>query len=677
MTARSYRTLSLFTALAAVLALSGCTQHETDGTGGTTPENTGGAGGSDDPGGGDVGPACASNTLLGPATFAPAGGPNNTPFQSISVVGDVLLASTGTGIHRSLDGGATWAALENVEVRGQTVYALAGVPGLGEEGEFFASINGLTYHSADSGETWELIPSQTCGGPSYMTVRGSDLYAVSAGAVVHWNAELNDWEGFAPTDQFFDVVDSDGDYLYANSLCQPGVYKLSLHDANPRWDLIPTLTEWGYRAFAFEGTHKFVANQTQVLRSDDGGVDWKVLDLGRDVMVSDFLVKDGAIYATTGDGLMFSTDHGDTWQDVPAGASFSTTSLAANSERVFAAADGILATTSPTSEWTRLPVLADSIYWLVTTDKALFAYTTGGILRSADGGATWTRPTRADGSDLMVWVDENAITSLHGKVFMPGSGAGLLVSEDDGATFTEQPLPFGLQNKFINVVASVNDNLVIGITSGAGVQCSSQDFTSALWSSNDDGATWVPLPMSSLPRTFTDCYNHKYTPWITSLSEAGGALIATTAHDGAFLSVDHGINWQQASAADVGPRGRVTRLEAASDEPMHLFAPGAAGGVVRSDDAGASWEPSGLEGLYVGGVASSHGVLFASVSPGAYFFGEVTGAEGVYVSIDEGHTWSVLDGDFAQSTGPLAVVDGALFAGTGDESVWVAPLGCE
>jgi photosystem II stability/assembly factor-like uncharacterized protein len=130
--------------------------------------------------------------------------------------------------------------------------------------------------------------------------------------------------------------------------------------------------------------------------------------------------------------------------------------------------------------------------------------------------------------------------------------------------------------------------------------------------------------------------------------------------------MDDGLTWQVIpTPSDIGSLSGFVAVG------KHVFAVDAGGGVARSDDAGLTWTRSGLGGSTVGGLAVAHDTLFASV--GAY--GDV-GPAGVRYSPDLGETWKELDASFTGRVGPLQILDGRLFAGTFEQSVWAMKLGC-
>ncbi|MFT3776012.1 MAG: hypothetical protein QM820_62505 [Minicystis sp.] len=600
--------------------------------------------------------ACTSAELVPTARFAPTNGPDLRSFKAITATPSVVLATTGTGIHRSKDGGETWAYLEAEQIHNLEVYA---VGALGSE--VFASAGGGIYRSVDGGDTWTDVTTVGCGVASYFSAHGLELYIIAGGQPFHWNAATLGWDALPTGESGFDVIESDGTYLYANSMYSPGVYRLRLDDPEAAWTPVETLPAWGYHAFAFTAGHGFAANAEGIFQSADGGVTWGQIAMGDTVDVADLLVDGSTVYAATSKGLMVSSDQGKSWKKAWEGTFASGLALTSDGKHVFAASDGIRRAGGANAGWERLHVLADSITWLTPTETAVLAVSNTSFMRSADGGATWV--------DVVVPEDfyhlGAPLVVRNKKVFGLGATNKLLVSNDDGASFQALSLPSSVETGWVTLVATVDAGLVLGVSLATGTGCTdAQDISTTLYLSKDDGKTWSKA-MNGFPTTFTDCYGNGSTPMITNVVQSGATLFATTYHDGAFLSKNGGMTWKPVKTpADLG---FLHDFVTAGDS---IFAAAQLGGVVRSTDGGATWEKAGLPALVVSSFAVVDDVLFAGVGTG------VAGEDGVYATTDQGLTWTRVDAGFNARIGPLAAQGGHLFAGTLDQSVWSAPFGC-
>ena len=624
---------------------------ETGGSGGG--ENTGGSGGS---GGSGAGPTtCDTKELVTGAPFAPTSGPAARQWKQVVATADVVMATTDTGLHRSTDGGETWSFLDGSPFTGQQVAAMAALGA-----EVFVSTGGAIFRTSDGGETWQDTSTADCGAVHHLSVRDDALFALASGQPFRWNTGKATWDAIQHADLGFDVMESSGQYLYANSMYVPGVYRLDLETPGAEWTAVPDLPEWGYKAFAFVGDESFAANSTQVFRSSDGGATWKALPSGAPEDVRDFLVKGDAIFAAASSGLELSTDQGATWMKTEMGPFLSGFALASDGTHVFSASDLLRRTTGAEGAWEDIHVLADSVWMLSGTETSVLSASQAGSFRTTDGGATW---------EPLVLPDQQSVSFKapailrDGKVFMLGYQS-ILVSGDDGASFESFPL-FPIDNGFVNLIASIDAGIVVGASKGAGSGCAdAQDITSTLYLTTDGGATWTEMA-NGFPITFTDCYGKDYTPMVTELVQVKGALLAATYHDGAYRSEDGGLSWAPlALPEDVGVVagfGQVADVVLASTD---------LGLVLRSLDSGKTWEKTGFGPAPVSSFVAAGATVFASVGLDAASGG------GVFHSSDLGATWSPVDAGFDARVRSLAVQGGSLFAGTMDQSTWAVPLGC-
>lgn len=602
-----------------------------------------------------VNPACTGPMSVPTgARFAPTSGPAHAKFELVAAGAEVVIASTGTGVHRSRDGGETWSFVPAKALRGKRIQAMAA---LGTD--LFVTTDLAVHRSTDGGDTWTDVSTEDCTTPTYLSVQGAHLYALSGGRPFAWNAAKASWDALPAADNFFDVMESDGTYLYANSLYDPGVYRFRLDEPDATWKKVTGLPEWGYRAFAFLPGHAFASNVDSVFHSTDDGVTWKAV--AGDFDASDLLVVGDTVFAATMKGLQVSNDKGATW--APAWDTFfydTRFALATDGQHVFAAADdGIRRKAGASAEWSKLHVLADSIINLFPTEQSIFSFSTSGVDRTTDLGVSWEDPALIAPSGYY-WGA--AFVRRHGKVFGLGDPKSIVVSNDDGATFQPIALPphvIGAGNVTPTLIASTDSALVIGYFESAGSGCASaQDLTMTLYRSTDDGATWW-AGENNLPDTFTDCYDVSTPPALTALVQHRSALLATSWHDGAFRSVDDGFSWQS--------MGDYRRFTSVGDV---LLASADDGGMVRSTDDGATWSPSGLAGLEVRAITVADGLVFASA-------GQKDGVDGaIHVSSDAGVTWTRVDGTFDARVESLAWQAGTLFAGTTDQSVWALKLTC-
>ena len=179
------------------------------------------------------------------------------------------------------------------------------------------------------------------------------------------------------------------------------------------------------------------------------------------------------------------------------------------------------------ASWTRVPQPSNEIQAFAIdplNDQTIYAATFDlGILKSTDGGTTWTAMNRgipnlgvSVGTDN-VWVDPN----FEGVVFAH-SEAGLYRSADGGATWTS--------------LGSVNAARVYFDPFHPGVIYALYTPVQT-WKSTDDGLTFAPI---GTPVGFFEILNDPYQPRLL----AAGI-------DGIYASADGGASWTKVSSMSV------------------------------------------------------------------------------------------------------------------------------
>lgn len=614
-------------------------------------------------------PACIAATPNAETVFTRTAGPNVARFRFVAATSGAVFASTGTSLHVSHDAGDTWSLVDAEPLRGSMIQAIAS---FGDE--IFVSVYandgpGL-FRSKDQGATWTSASTDLVSVPSYLSSDGAKLFAQQFGQTFEWEPIGATWIALPTGDNGFDVIESDGTYLYGNGIYMPGVYRLALDLPDATWTPVTELPEWGYKAFAFDGVRGIAANGSQIFQSIDGGATWKATSDNPEV--EDLLVVGDKIFAATYDGLLLSSDGGASWSKLGHDLFSTGFSLAASGDHLFTASEALRRAPSDAASldaWQTLRPIGDAVHALVATQRAVLSMSEGHLLRSADGGATWSEVLvggeTANLSNLVVRRRPGGGDEIFALRY-GGSGVGVTIvrSVDDGLTFTSQGAVPG-DGAYVNFLSATDDRLIAGVTEGAGSGCQdAQDSTTTLYESLDGGATWVDA-MNHFPTTFTDCYGETYTPGLTGFVETPDALFATSYWKGTFRSLDAGKSWHVIETPEsIGAVSSVISVDGA------LVAIASGGGLARSVDRGATWTASGLGTLPVSSLVGADDVVFATVASAD------PSVAGVYASTDQGVVWTRVDTAFDARVSKVALQGGRLFAGTLDESVWSAPLVC-
>jgi photosystem II stability/assembly factor-like uncharacterized protein len=251
----------------------------------------------------------------------------------------IFAGSNGTGVHRSVDGGATWAA-SNAGLGNLAVYALAVSPNYRADHLVLAGTFEGLYRSTDSGQTWkapwswkgyvlEVDPERNQGiksitfAPSFTThpvilTVSDDGILVSADSGDTWEAidpplsgNLLAYSPTAATDHTLFTANSSGVYRYisgqteweavSNGLRDPVIYALAV---SPSYADDRTL---------------FVGTNGGVYRSIDGGESWKMSSTGIGVQhivslaLSPNYAADRTLFANVAGISYRSADGGDSW----------------------------------------------------------------------------------------------------------------------------------------------------------------------------------------------------------------------------------------------------------------------------------------------------------------------------------------------------------------------------
>ena len=331
------------------------------------------------------------------------------------------------------------------------------------------------------------------------------------------------------------------------------------------------------------------------------------------------------LYAgTTQAGVFRSTNSGGTWErrsnGLPANASVGPLELApSDSSRLYAVVGGntLFTTTDAGATWRPLPRLENYINRLVvdpSQPRTLYASTSPGLIKSTDGGQTWSQPILS--SDGPIAIAPSAPNVLYAEVY-----GRLRRSDDRGATWTEKTGSFSSID--LIAVDPHNPDVVYFIV------------TTDLWKSVSGGSSpwmirdgWPPAPRIE---------NFAIDPRTSSTIYVG------TSNDGVFRSRDGGATWEQASSGlaelaipsvrkPVYEGIREIEVSPAAGSPVYLTHQYR--GVYKSDNGGNRWHEAndGLTATRVWAVEVDRhapSVVYAA-----------TYMNGVWRSADGGRHWT-------------------------------------
>ncbi len=379
-------------------------------------------------------------------------------YMSLAVTrrGTVLLGTLHDGVLRSTDHGDTWWYVTDSLSNEASITDITILSG----GEIVAIADGALLRSTDDGVTWRRTPVSTDERPIWPTsvagTSGRDLLVGSAVAgVVRVDASGADVsfanQGLGPLAIDLLTVDLQGRLF---GVSQGRLYRSI--DGGRSWsDLFRDVSAWMYAPVVTREGALLISlrgeNKEGILRSTDGGTTW-------DTVTSDLIIhrvvatSDGRLYASTyQQGIYRSTDDGRTWTRFGADttpAIVSTITTDASGDLLAGTVNGgIYRISRETGAWTAMPSIGvGRIDELFEQRDVLFAQTTYGILRSVDGGATWSVLTSLSTSAPNQLLRITPDGTLWGV-----TGQGVFRSTDIGVSWT--PVNDGLTTRAIAAMA--------------------------------------------------------------------------------------------------------------------------------------------------------------------------------------------------------------------------------
>lgn len=583
-----------------------------------------------------------------------------------------------------------------VGLQGNIVRALA--PDTKNPSTFYAAAKNAIYRR--SGDEWTVISRDLPGIDVYSIVAGGgSIYIGTAGVVYesrndgkNWDAILNDLSGVA----FSTLAFAPPSTVFAGD--EFGVMKSV--DREKGWD-------GSDEGIATKGSVSclivdpkapstiYAATGGGVFKSTDAGVKWRAIHEGMNRLAISVVAMDPArpsvLFAGSMGGALFkSTDGGGQWKQVAAGpvqaeaqngmAEIRVQSIAVdpkNSALVYAGmvgtGNGVLRSTDGGETWSPFAAgIAETDVFALMVDSSrpdavstVYAATENGvwallqnpkeIANASKKASTPAVPAKPEGPDVRTL----AVDPSHAEVIYAGtSGSGILRSRDGGQTWVSMGKEFS-SNLVIslsidprnskNVYAGLRGSLYRSTDSGESWENIYADMANPMMyatlldpgnpshfyfgneygvgKSTDRGDNWIDTPPDD---TFTNVR-------ALLLDPSSGALIAGTSDKGLFLSLDGGLTFKPTAAGQIGKS--VTCIATSSPErgvealPAPIYAGTATDGIFKSSDGAKNWTAmnQGLSSTAI------HGLVVDPKSPGTIY---AATEDGVFKSIDGGRKWS-------------------------------------
>lgn len=388
-----------------------------------------------------------------------------------------------------------------------------------------------------------------------------------------------------------------------------GVYRSD--DLGGKWSATEANRSLGWvKDIGRLGRYLLAGTSQGFFRSEDEGVSWSRMMTSSAFppvpQVEAFAAFRGVLIACVRQvGLVRSTDSGNSWTNInhlaPNASFLSVSRFHGDDSALYAGGPGVMKSLDDGLSWTDITGDMQSmtagrpivVYSLQTQGSALYAGIHGAVLRTLDGGTTW--------STFAAFHPDNAVLALAqagGRLFIGTNNDGLWSAHPDSSSPTRLP---GWNFSIRTLLAS--DSGIFAGTGGGGV-----------YHSRDGGGTWAAKRSGMRNQA------------VLSLLVRGGKLHAGCFLPGIFRSSDLGATWNQDSSG----------LEMAGTQALtwhgdRLFA-GMRNrdGVHVSDDGGIAWKK-----IETGGRMDSSEVLCLVSLGGALY----AGSTGLFRSDDQGQTW--------------------------------------
>ncbi len=579
-------------------------------------------------------------TMLPGVNFAqnlqwqPTNGPCGGSVSGFVMKDSIVLAWAETGTYRSTNNGDSW----------QVVAAPIGPFVVGDSMIFGLGNGGGIYRSGDDGMTWKAVAT---GSFSCVAANGSMVIA-QGDEIIRSTNSGDSWNTISASTLA-------GVYVQAIVITETsiiagtaaGIYRST--DTGNTWTEVPGITKDSgiqamvqsssaiYAAGGAEAQNNYTLSQYIFVSTDDGLTWTYSTPIESYPGISSLMTTDSTLYVIdVMETLYMSSDHGKSWIDIqPAFSYGDILGVYANGQTIFLAtgSGGTVRSTDGGASWL-MRNIGIYVYGAITlsavADTIFVPTNASGIFRTQDEGNSWTAL-----SGVSDHYDQRLVSSSSGLYLAAQdvSGPHLFRSTDDGNSWNMTNIDFGFGQEVL-ALAAVGDTIYAG--------CDLPQI------STDAGNTWSYC--SGLPGNFS----------YAACLQMGAGVVYATGPEGFYRSFDQGSTWTPIGTGAVAGAFAIyaegSTVYAVVNQ-LHI-----SGTLFRSVDYGENWQQFTTIPTPIGSI----------IVEGKTFI--VTTPSGVFISSDEGISWSAQNYGLTDSTevGSLVIADSKIYAPTANRGVFVA-----
>lgn len=552
---------------------------------------------------------------------------------------DVIAASSGSGIFKSTNNGATWKpinkGLSNPTVGALVLSGTTLIAGTDGGGAFVSTDNGANWAAANNGLTNMYVWALASNGTRLFAGTKNGLFlSLNNGAT--WTTYSN-----GLTNSEVHAILIKDTFVFAATY-GGGIYRSGY--SNNSWVQVNTgITSLYINSMTLLNNTLFASsNNKGIFISGNNGDTWTVSDVANNGLLNDWvpvLTSGGTrVFAGTYTGVCVSENNGLSWTTVSNGLiKNDVRAIAYNGFTLYCGINdgGVYTSTNNGLLWNLCGVQCTSITSFTVNGKNVYAgaYGNYGVHLTTDSGTSWQLMYKG-----LTAPQVSTLTHIDSVLFAGTDGVGMFVSYNGGKQWA--PADSGLDTKYAycKALLATGNKVYLGTSNG-------------VFSTTNLAVTWDP---NSNGLTAKD---------VRALAYDGTSVFAGTNGGGVFKLNTGTGQW---SAANTGLSS--TYVYALWVNGTSLFA-GTSGGVYVSTNQGGNWTAvtNGFPGIYVYAFTQSGNYMWAGTQSGIYF------------SKDNGVSWKAantgLDGIATWDTRALTVSGTTVYAGTYNGAVWTRSIG--